>query len=167
MIVCFAAFGANLGDPAASIRKAASMLTNCSSIFHFHLSSLYWTAPVSSIPQPDFVNAACQFKTTLAPFDLLTLCCSIERQLGKEPKPKEAPRLIDIDILIYGSSQLETDQLELPHPRLLERPFVLRPLADLCSEIALPGRGSIDIESLLFGEMWDTVHQYKEYGGGR
>lgn len=123
--------GSNLGDPAGMVAEALRMLEAITS--DFTASPFYLTSPVSDLPQPDFVNAVCRFKTALSPVELFAELQKIERHLGQSPKPKNAPRLIDLDILFFGQERLLTSVLEIPHPRWKERLFVLRPLADLTS----------------------------------
>lgn len=94
-------------------------------------SRLYETAPISPIPQSRFLNAAVSFETTLSLEKIFSITEEIESSLGKLPKPKNAPRPIDIDLIFYGDHELKIDSFEIPHPRWKERLFVLYPLADL------------------------------------
>lgn len=142
----YVGLGSNLGDPIEMVAEALRLLESLPSICEFAASPLYQTAPVSDMPQPDFVNAVCRFKTTLSPAELFADLQRIERRLGQSPKPKNAPRLIDLDILFYGEEHILTEQLEIPHPRWKERLFVLRPLADLTATV--PGT-VIGIEALI------------------
>lgn len=100
-------------------------------------SRFYRTAPISPIPQPDYINAVCSFETTYSPHQLLYALQSIETKLGKVPKPKEAERPIDLDILFYGNKTIFEPELQIPHPRWSERLFVLIPLNELISEIKI------------------------------
>jgi 2-amino-4-hydroxy-6-hydroxymethyldihydropteridine diphosphokinase len=130
--------GSNLGDRLALIKTALEKIQALPLTHRFQTSKIYETAPVSPIPQGPFLNAACTFLTTLSPFELLDYLQKIEKELGKTPKPKEAPRPIDIDILLFGQKQIDTPTLQIPHPAWQERPFVLIPLLDLTEEILLP-----------------------------
>lgn len=130
----FVGLGSNLGDSLALLQEALQQLRSHSSISDLIISRFYQTKPLSDIPQPDFINAVCRFKTLLDSFELLALLQSIEGALGKTAKPKNAPRLIDLDILFYGDLRIKTNDLEIPHPRWQERLFVLRPLADVTDD---------------------------------
>lgn len=133
----YVGLGSNLGDSADIVAKALALLEAVPAISQFAASPLYLTSPVSDLPQPDFVNAVCRFKTTLAPMELLAELQKIERHFGQSPKPKNAPRLIDLDILFFGREKILTPDLEIPHPRWKERLFVIRPLSDLTA--CVPG----------------------------
>ena len=95
--------------------------------------------PVSALPQADYINAVCCFKTCLPPLSLLYELQKIEKKLGKQPKSKQEPRVIDCDILFYGDEEVSLPELEIPHPRWRERLFVLQPLADLVDRLLIPG----------------------------
>jgi 2-amino-4-hydroxy-6-hydroxymethyldihydropteridine diphosphokinase len=127
----FVALGSNLGDSRALLNLALKAIQSLPSTSDLKASSLYLSKALSSIPQPDFLNAVCSFKTTLEPLELLTALQEIELKLGKVAKPKEAPRLIDLDILFFGDLEMRTERLEIPHPRWMERLFVLCPLSEL------------------------------------
>jgi len=90
------------------------------------------TTAVSILPQPDFINAACEVKTTLDVYTLLSLTQDIEKKMGRKSKGAQDPRIIDIDILFYNNEIISEDHLEVPHPRLHEREFVLKSLLELC-----------------------------------
>jgi 2-amino-4-hydroxy-6-hydroxymethyldihydropteridine diphosphokinase len=107
---------------------------------NFRVSSFYDTTPVSPIPQPNFLNCTCAFETRLSPETLLGALQEIETKLGKRPKKKNEPRPIDIDILLFGERFIDTPTLQVPHPALLERLFVLRPLSDLTETIRVSQR---------------------------
>jgi 2-amino-4-hydroxy-6-hydroxymethyldihydropteridine diphosphokinase len=130
-IPCYLALGGNNQKTLITLRAAIKKISALEGIFDVKTSGLYLTTPVSSIPQPDFLNAALKLNTTLPPLDLFDRLEEIERDLGKEKKAKEAPRLIDIDLIFYGNEVLENDKLTLPHPRWKERLFVLKPLSEL------------------------------------
>jgi len=137
--LCYLSLGANLGDAAATLKAAALLIEQLDGVRHIRLSSLYRTSPIgATVPQDDFTNAACEVKTTLGPFELFDRLCAIERSLGKEPKGRGEPRPIDIDLLLYGQLSLNETHLQLPHPRMLERLFVLLPLSELIDQIPLP-----------------------------
>jgi 2-amino-4-hydroxy-6-hydroxymethyldihydropteridine diphosphokinase len=137
MTTAYLGLGSNLGDRAALITAALDAL-EAEGVHVAARSPLYETDPVTAEPQPLFHNAAARVETTFAPDELLALCLSVERALGRQRPPgaaSPAPRPIDLDILLYGDAILDRPTLVVPHPRLLERAFVRIPLAD----VALPG----------------------------
>lgn len=140
----YVGLGGNIGDTVSIMRSALSQICSLEGVHQVAISSFYETSPVSSIPQSSYTNAVCRLKTTLTPHELLTQLQRIERMHGKEPKPKEAPRILDLDILLFGSYQCRDKELEIPHPRWRERLFVLMPLSDLTSSIAVPCFGQED-----------------------
>ncbi|HEY4572933.1 MAG TPA: 2-amino-4-hydroxy-6-hydroxymethyldihydropteridine diphosphokinase [Thermoanaerobaculia bacterium] len=106
------------------------------------VASLYRTAPVSPVPQPDFLNTAALARTALSPGALLALAKSLEREAGRRPGVRLGPRPLDVDILLYGDLQMETPELTLPHPRMRERRFVLVPLAEIAPDLTVPPDGA-------------------------
>lgn len=127
----------------------------------FVSSKFYQTAPISAVPQPDFINCACLFYTPLS-FNQITLMLeTIEKELGKTPKPKEAPRVIDIDVLFFGDKTFSFKTWEVPHPRWSERLFVLKPLEDLMEVVALDGQ-VIEIQPLIARFSPQEIEQVKE-----
>jgi 2-amino-4-hydroxy-6-hydroxymethyldihydropteridine diphosphokinase len=129
--------GSNLGDRAALIAAALAEL-EAVGVGVRARAPLYETDPVTAEPQPLFLNGAARVETTLAPDELLALCLAIERSLGRERpagRASPAPRPIDLDLLLHGDAIVDRPGLVVPHPRLLERPFVRIPLAD----VAAPG----------------------------
>lgn len=139
----YIALGANLGDAAATLRAALAALRNCVGLRFERASSLYLTAPVGLIHQPDFINAVARVHTELAPEALLDALFDLEAQFGRVRGEKNGPRLLDLDLLLYDDLVLETPRLTLPHPRMHLRAFVLAPLAEIAPDLALPGRGSV------------------------
>jgi 2-amino-4-hydroxy-6-hydroxymethyldihydropteridine diphosphokinase len=134
--VAYLALGANLGDRRRAIDDAVVRLAEAGVMIAAR-SSVYETDAVSDDPQPPYLNAALRVETTRAPVDLLALCLEIERALGRvrPPGSDKAARTLDIDILLYGDQQIQSAGLIVPHPALLDRPFVRIPLA----EVAVPG----------------------------
>lgn len=128
--------GGNLGDPVATFKNVLEQFSREQQMTDLRCSPFYLTSPVSAIPQGDYINAVCTFSTTLTVEELRDFLVSIEKKLGKHPKEKDAPRIIDIDILFYGTKRIDIQGLEIPHPRWQERLFVLRPLADLTDTVA-------------------------------
>lgn len=130
-IDCYVALGANLGLPKHTLTQALEMLKAHPAIFSLKCSKFYETKPVSDLQQPNFLNAVCRFKCTLSLLELFSLLEEIEQKLGKVPKPKNAPRIIDLDLIFYGDTVYRSAKLTVPHPRWKERIFVLQPLADV------------------------------------
>lgn len=130
--------GANLGDPAENLRRAVAALRAAGVAFDA-FSSLYATPPWGVTDQPDFVNACALARTRLAPLDLLDLLKTTERALGREETRRWGPRIIDIDLLFYDDLISRDDRLVLPHPGVLERAFVLVPLAEIAPGLRIAG----------------------------
>jgi 2-amino-4-hydroxy-6-hydroxymethyldihydropteridine diphosphokinase len=107
------------------------------------VSSLYETTPVGVIDQPDFLNAVVQVRTTRTPEELLQTALDMERKWGRVRTQRWGPRVLDIDLLVYGDRQIDTPALTVPHPRLRERAFVVVPLAEIAPDLVLPGDGEI------------------------
>lgn len=131
--------GANLGDREANLRSALRAIEDGARIVA--VSSLFETDAVTpdGSEGPPYYNAACRIETQLEPLDLLRFLQSVERLIGRPPNAKRwAPRLIDLDLLLYGSDIVETVDLTVPHPRMAERPFVLVPLAEIAADVAHP-----------------------------
>jgi 2-amino-4-hydroxy-6-hydroxymethyldihydropteridine diphosphokinase len=136
--------GGNLGNVDQTFYQALKQLALIPGNDVAVISNFYQTQPVSDLPQPPYLNAVCRFRTSLLPHELLYQLQGIQRHSGQLPKPKNAPRKIDLDILFYGNQVIETLDLEVPHPRWRERLFVLVPLADLI-EIIIEARSGEQI----------------------
>ncbi len=151
----YVGLGGNIGDSYSILGSALEKIAQLPSIHHLNVSRFYCTTPVSPIPQNSFINAVCHFKTSLTPQELLQQLQEIEESLGKREKIKEAPRIIDLDILFYGLETIDTLELQIPHPRWSERLFVVAPLADLITSLRIPDPEnstsivSIDIQKYL------------------
>lgn len=144
MPLAYIGLGSNLGDRKATIQAALERLAAGSEIEVEAVSSLRETDPVGYLDQPRFLNGAAALRTELAPRALLERLQETERELGRDRSgPRFGPRTIDLDLLLYGSEQIHENGLEIPHPRLAERRFVLEPLAELDSALEVPGRGSV------------------------
>lgn len=135
----FLSLGGNLGDPARAMGSALRMLNSEPDIDVVAVSSLYRTPPWGKIDQPDFLNVAAELRTTLSPRGLLDICLEAERRLKRVRKERWGPRLIDMDILAFGDSKIHEAGLEIPHPRMLERAFVLVPLAEIAGDFVIEG----------------------------
>ncbi|MGG6312092.1 2-amino-4-hydroxy-6-hydroxymethyldihydropteridine diphosphokinase [Paenibacillus macerans] len=127
----YIALGANLGDREATLMKAIAALQEHPEIEVLRCSDLYETDPVGYLDQPCFVNMALALRTSLEPEALLSVMLDIELRLGRERKIRFGPRTVDLDLLWAGGRELNTPLLTLPHPRMMERAFVLVPLADI------------------------------------
>ncbi len=141
MARAFVGIGANLGDPVARVRGAAAALAALPQTRLVASSSLYRTAPVGHAAQDDFVNAACLLETALPPRELLERLHAIEAAAGRERPFRDAPRTLDLDLLLYGGETIAEPGLEVPHPRLHERAFALAPVIELDPGCVIPGRG--------------------------
>ncbi len=126
----FVALGANLGDAAATVQRALQILGDTPGLSLVKASSLYRTAPVDATG-PDFINAVAEVVTTLTAPDLLEALQAIEAAEGRERPYRNAPRTLDLDVLLYGNARIDSPRLTVPHPRMHERAFVLVPLAEV------------------------------------
>jgi 2-amino-4-hydroxy-6-hydroxymethyldihydropteridine diphosphokinase len=139
MATAYIGLGSNLGDRMATLRAAVQRLETLGRITA--ASSLYETEPVGYLAQPSFLNAVVALDTALAPTDLMDALLGIERDLGRTRSFPNAPRTLDLDLLIVDGLILDTPELTLPHPRLHERAFVLVPLVEIAPQLVLPGSG--------------------------
>lgn len=133
--------GANLNDPAAQVEYALAELDRLPGTRLVARSALYASAPVGYVDQPDFVNAVAQVETALAPRALLAALLDIEHRHGRERSFRNAPRTLDLDLLLYGDARFHEDGLSLPHPRMHQRAFVLLPLVEIAPGTRIPGAG--------------------------
>lgn len=129
-VTAYVALGANLGDAAQALRDALSALGRTPGIRLVQASSLYRTAPIDS-SGPDYINAVAEVGTTLTAPDLLAALQAIENGAGRERPYLNAPRTLDLDLLLYGDGRIDSPTLTVPHPRMAERAFVLVPLAEI------------------------------------
>ena len=137
--------GSNLQQPAAQLRQALKWLGEAEGLEILATSSFYRTPPWGDEQQDDFINAVVQIETSLDPVPLLRVLQSIENDMGRQRSERRwGPRLIDIDLLLYADQQYHSAELELPHPRMHERAFVLMPLSELDAGLEIPGYGSVE-----------------------
>lgn len=136
----FVALGANLGDAGATLVEAADALCALSGTRLVARSSLYRSAPIDA-KGPDFVNAVAEVETMLGPEDLLDALQVVENRFGRVRAGRNAPRTLDLDLLLHGDSRQSTPRLTLPHPRLHQRAFVVVPLLEIAPGLQLPGLG--------------------------
>jgi 2-amino-4-hydroxy-6-hydroxymethyldihydropteridine diphosphokinase len=142
MTVAYVGMGANVGDPRAQLLAAWDAIGRLPRTRALARSSLYRTAPVGYENQPDFLNGVGKIDTTLEPHALLASLQEIERDFGRVRSFRDAPRTIDLDLLLYGNQAIDSADLTVPHPRMHERAFVLKPLAELDPDATIPGRGT-------------------------
>lgn len=142
MHLAYVALGANLADPVVQIRAALVALTGLPESRLLRASSLYRTTPVGVHGQPDFINAVAALETRLAPPALLSALFAIEAQFGRRRDYFRAPRTLDLDLLLFDDLILDTPHLQLPHPRMHLRAFVIAPLVEIAPDCRIPGRGS-------------------------
>lgn len=147
--VAYVGLGSNLDDPAAQLRQAFDELEHLHGVHGVRRSRLFRTPPWGRTDQPDFVNAVAELDTSLAPHALLQALQGLEARFGRARREHWGPRVLDLDLLLHGEAGIADDLLQLPHPHLHERAFVLKPLADLAPALVVPGRGRI--ETLLAG----------------
>jgi 2-amino-4-hydroxy-6-hydroxymethyldihydropteridine diphosphokinase len=139
-VLAYIGLGANLGDPYAAVTSAIDALRRLGTEPGLRQSSRYRSAAVGA-PGPDYLNAVVELPTRLSPPRLLAGLQEIERAHGRERSFPNAPRTLDLDLLLYGDLVLALPTLTVPHPRLHERAFVLAPLVELAPEVVVPGRG--------------------------
>jgi 2-amino-4-hydroxy-6-hydroxymethyldihydropteridine diphosphokinase len=138
----YVGLGANLGNARATLEAALREIAQLQRTRLVACSSLYRSAPVDA-SGPEFVNAVVELDTTLAPSELLDALHAIERAHGRERPFRNAPRTLDLDVLLYGDRVIAAEGLQVPHPRLHERAFVLVPLAQIAADVTIPGRGRV------------------------
>jgi 2-amino-4-hydroxy-6-hydroxymethyldihydropteridine diphosphokinase len=138
--------GSNIGDRMANLRQVVEQIASQFELIR--AASVYETAPMYVVDQPAFLNSAAAIRTMRSPLDILSAMKAIERKSGREQGPRYGPREIDIDLLAYGSLRYRfvagsTVRLQIPHPKIVERRFVLAPLADIAPDSELPGLGIV------------------------
>lgn len=137
----FVAFGSNLEAPQQQVKAAIAALDERPGLTLVRASSLYRTAPVGYLDQPDFVNAVAEFETTLTPPQLLETLLAVEECFGRVRTFRNAPRVLDLDLLLVEGFTSDTETLTLPHPRMHERAFVMVPLAEIAPEQQVGAHG--------------------------
>jgi 2-amino-4-hydroxy-6-hydroxymethyldihydropteridine diphosphokinase len=137
---CYIGIGSNLGDARDNVERAMQRLADVRDTRFVGQSSLFRTAPLEANGD-DYVNAVARIDTRLTALQLLQTLQAIEQDFGRERPYPNAPRTLDLDLLLYGSQTISTDTLTVPHPRLTQRAFVLIPLLQLDPLIMIPGRG--------------------------
>ena len=143
MTRAYVGLGANLGPREDTLRQAVELLSRADGVDVVAVSELRETEPVGVVEQPAFLNAAVAVETTLPPRELLDLLLRIEQALGRIREERWGPRVLDLDLLVYGDVVLDEPGLHVPHPRLQERRFALEPLAELDPALEIPGVGNV------------------------
>ncbi len=135
----FLSLGSNIGDRESNLASAVTALSTFHEISDLQSASYYNSPPLYNIDQPKFLNTVVKFSTIYSAFDFFDACQSVERMLGRPKKRTlNAPRIIDIDMLTFGTSYFETEALTIPHPDLANRKFVLVPWAELAPDLVVP-----------------------------
>ena len=137
--------GGNLGDPVAAFATVLRKLETHEAVSLVRPSSVYRTAPWGKLDQPEFLNMAVLVETGLSARALLDLCLTLEREGGRERRERWGPRTLDIDILTYGGQTIDEPGLQVPHPRIAERAFVLAPLAEITPGLVIGGLSVADL----------------------
>jgi 2-amino-4-hydroxy-6-hydroxymethyldihydropteridine diphosphokinase len=139
--------GGNLGDPPATFQQALKLIGEFAQVTK--VSKLYKSKPYGFADQPDFYNAAAQLASDLSPLDLLAQLQEVEKQLGKKVVRENGPRVIDLDLLVYEEEVIDLPELTLPHPGILDRDFVLKPLTDLNPIVTHPAWNGQSLQSAM------------------
>ncbi len=142
-VTAYIALGANLEDPVVQVRAGLAALATLPDTQLLMQSSLYRTAPVGYADQPDFINAVAAVDTALSPRELLDALLAIELNHGRVRQFANAPRTLDLDVLLYDDVEVNESGLTIPHPRMHERAFVLAPLAEIAPLCEIPGHGRV------------------------
>ena len=145
MTRAFVGLGSNLGERDTTLRAAIGRLRTIPNVEVRAVSSLRDTEPVGYVDQPRFLNGAVELETDLSARALLGVLLDLERAFGRDRSAAApmGPRTLDLDLLLYGDATIDEPLLEVPHPRLQERRFVLEPLAELDPDLQIPGQGSV------------------------
>lgn len=146
--VAFISLGSNIGNRLGYLKQAIQSLSNYSEVQIEKLSSIYETEPIGYTDQSQFLNMVIKLSTSLSPPQLLTVCLDVEREIGRIREFKWGPRVIDLDILLYNKENIVMEDLQIPHPRMNERAFVLIPLMEIDSSLVLPSSNAPLVEVL-------------------
>lgn len=141
--IVFVGLGSNLAEPQAQVLQAMQELDDLPRVHVVKRSSLYRSAPVGYLDQPDFINAVVQIQTSLSPRELLDALLALEHRCGRTREFVNAPRTLDLDVLLYDNLQHHEHGLTIPHPQMHLRAFVLLPLLEVAPECIIPGIGSV------------------------
>lgn len=158
MITVYIALGSNIGNREQNLREAIRLL-GASGVQITKLSSLYETEPVDYLDQPWFLNAVLEAHTDLPAAELLATLRGVESQMGSKKPFAKGPRLIDLDILLYGDATIGTPDLQIPHPRMLQRNFVLAPLAEIAPTLRHPSWDAPAADLLAHSSDTSQIHR--------
>lgn len=162
MVSFFLSLGANIGDRFEHLKKAIQLLKQEKGIWLESISNIYETDPVGFVEQPAFLNMVLGGKTELTPEQLLQAVLEVERKLGRVREVRWGPRTLDIDILTYGQETIAEGNLEIPHPRMQDRLFVLIPFAEIAAVQKIPvGKNQFQTPSQLLENVKDKSGVYK------
>ncbi|MSO20017.1 MAG: 2-amino-4-hydroxy-6-hydroxymethyldihydropteridine diphosphokinase [Acidobacteria bacterium] len=164
-ITAYLSLGSNVGDRMGNLLAALKRIGRTTHS-QSRTSSVFETEPVDHLDQPWFLNCVAEISTTLSPAELLHQLQKIELQLGRErtvpPLIPKGPRTLDIDILLYGDLILQSEELTIPHPRMMERRFVLQPLCELAPHLLIPGTSQTVASTLAQLPLTPTVRLYRK-----
>ena len=163
MKIAFLGLGSNIGDRRQHMADALSALSDDPAVALFTGSPVYESKPVGVVDQPDFLNLVVQLKTVHSPLALLAVCLGIESVLGRERRERWGPRTIDLDLLTYDEVVLRDEHLALPHPRMLERRFVMTPLAEIAPDLKVNGEKSRDVALRLGTDGLRPIESWAEF----
>ena len=142
----YSGIGSNLNEPVAQVQEALGELEMLPDTIRVSTSSLYRGKPMGPVDQPDYVNAVAGIDTLLSAGELLQAMRRIEDLQGRERQGEQwGPRILDLDLLLYGNSMIDTPDLMVPHPGMHERDFVIVPLAEIAGNLNIPGRGQLSV----------------------
>lgn len=144
VVQAYVALGSNLDNPVSQVRSAIRAVGDLPGCCLLAASRLYRTPPWGHLDQPDFINAVVRIQTSLGPLSLLDALLGLERAAGRQRAVRWGPRTLDLDLLLHGEARMHDTRLELPHPRMHERAFVMLPLAEIAPDLLLPGLGRAD-----------------------
>ncbi|HSG58221.1 MAG TPA: 2-amino-4-hydroxy-6-hydroxymethyldihydropteridine diphosphokinase [Woeseiaceae bacterium] len=142
-VTAWVGLGSNLDEPVRQVKSAMRRLDGVEATRVIARSSLYRSAPLGPVEQPDFINAVVTVETRLAPRKLLDALQAIELEIGRQPAERWGPRRIDLDLLVYGDAVIDEQGLKIPHPGIAERNFVLLPLGEIAPDLVVPGLGRL------------------------
>ena len=158
MVVCYIGLGSNLDQPVQQVQQAFVELAALPGCRLQARSSLYRSAPVGPADQPDYINAVAELHTELPAHDLLDVLQSIEQAHQRVRTQRWGPRTLDLDILLYGDVRIDDERLQVPHPAITQRAFVLHPLAEIAPQLVIPGVGAIaDLLEAVAGQQLERL----------
>jgi 2-amino-4-hydroxy-6-hydroxymethyldihydropteridine diphosphokinase len=140
-IRAYLALGSNVGDRYANLDAGEAAVASANGVYLDCASPTYESPAAGPTEQPDFLNRVLNVEIWLGPRELLATCLEIERGMGRSAKDREGPRVIDVDVLLYGDAVIDEPDLKIPHAALKDRPFFLKPLMDVAGDIIIPGEG--------------------------